>query len=162
MRRWPTWLVVGALVALGAFALADGLRRNAANPTIPTRVAGTLARPLGASGGGVAGVLYYTDEHCVLKGIRLWGLIESRAPSWRGCRFSMSPDGATLADRRAVWQRQGGLYAIERGAGIELSSPASAESLPVVGDAPAFKPDGSFTYVEDGSVVEWTQRCPPG
>jgi hypothetical protein len=45
---------------------------------------------------------------------------------------------------------------------IEFGSPFSHQTLRFPGRAPAFKPDGTFTYVRDNEVVEWTTRCPPG
>src|SRR5439155_15820813 len=34
------------------------------------------------------------------------------------------------------------------------------EALRFPGRAPAFKPDGTFTYVRHDQIVEWATRCP--
>ncbi|HEX5468047.1 MAG TPA: hypothetical protein VFW80_03265, partial [Gaiellaceae bacterium] len=62
----------------------------------------------------------------------------------------------------AVWQPQGGLAAIPRGSSFELVSPASSQTIEVSGTAPAFKPDGTLTYVRGRELVEWSGRCRAG
>src|SRR5919197_661433 len=103
MRRWPTWLVVGALVALGAFAAADALRGGETKEVKANRARVPLIPPNEPAGSAMNGVLYYTDEGCVLRAIELPTLSEVKAPRWRRCRFSMSQDGPLLGEPRAVW-----------------------------------------------------------
>jgi hypothetical protein len=71
----------------------------------------------------------------------------------------MAPHDALLGDPRAIWSPEGGIYAVDTGEGIELASPASAETIHVAGHAPAFKPDGTFTHVHGDKVVESSTQC---
>ena len=162
MRRWPTWLVVGALVALGAFAAADALREGGTKRIQEKSTRGALIPPNEPAGSAMNGVLYYTDEGCVLRALELPNLHAVQAPRWRHCHFSMAPHEALLGDPRAIWSPEGGIYAVETRTGIKLASPASAETIAVHGHAPAFMPDGTFTYARHGSIVAWTTTCPPG
>jgi hypothetical protein len=164
MRRWPTWLLVGALVALGAVAAADALRGgDSVRRVEPTRAPGPLIPPNEPAGSAMSGFLYYTDERCVMHGLELPTLREARAPRWRRCDFSMSPTEPLPADREAAWQPQGGLFALDTPEGIELASAGSTVAgIRIRGRSPAFKPDGTFTYVLDDRIVEWTTDCPRG
>jgi hypothetical protein len=165
MRRWPTWLVVGALVALVAVAVADALRgsgekRQAHRPSISV----PLIPGNEPASSAMGGVLYYSNakRDCRLDGLILPDLLAARRPKLRSCRFSSSPDGAFALPGAAEWSPHGGLYAREVDDVIEVGSPFGREPLRFPGRAPAFKPDGTFTYVRGSEVVEWTTRCPPG
>jgi hypothetical protein len=167
MRRWPTWLVVGALVALGAVAAADTLRGGGEEATtVPRRTtaASPLIPPNEPADSAMGGVLYYSNARagCRLAGVILPDLQRARTPQLRSCRFSSSPDGQDALSGAAAWQPHGGLYARELNGMIEFGSPFSHETLHFPGRAPAFKPDGTFTYVRGNEVVEWTIHCPPG
>jgi hypothetical protein len=163
MRRWPTWLLVGALVALGSVAVADALRGGgtAAGPR-PRAATVPLAPRNEPAASAMSGVLYYSDaaDECRLAGQSLPELRVAPPPKLRSCHFSLSPDGANALAGDAVWQPQGGLHARELEDGIEIGSPFSAQTLHVVGASPAFKPDGTFTYVRDDKIVQWTTDCP--
>ena len=165
MRRWPTWLLVGALVALGSVAVADALRGSGemTRPRPPRATASPLPRSEPASS-ALGGVLYYSDadDGCRLRAVILPDVEQMRPSSLRSCRFSLAPNGANALPGEVVWQPQGALYARESERGIEIGSPFSKEKLQVVGASPAFKPDGTFTYVRDGQIVEWTTDCPRG
>jgi hypothetical protein len=167
MRRWPTWLVVGALVALGAVAVADALRGGGEEATTvrrTTTVASPLIPPNEPAGSAMSGVLYYSNAKagCRLAGVILPDLEKARTPQLRSCRFSSSPSGQDVLPGTAAWQPHGGLYARETKGMIELGSPFSHQTLRFPGRAPAFKPDNTFTYVRGSEVVEWTTHCPPG
>lgn len=165
MRRWPTWLLVGALVALGSLAVADALRGHGEKTSVESTTPSVTAPVrLERSSLAMSGVLYYSDSagECRIHGLSLPDLGTAPAPKLSSCDFSLSPDGHTALRGDAAWQPQGGLYASATGDEIDLESPVSAQALHLAGRAPAFKPSGTFTYVRGGSVVEWTIRCPPG
>jgi hypothetical protein len=169
MRRWPTWLLVGALAALGATAVADALRGHESKTeakTTPTaiRPAGPLIPPNEPSGSAMSGVLYYSDpaDGCRIHGIILPTLEAARVPKLRSCRFSLAASGQNGVPGEAAWSPHGGLYAREIDGMVELASPFSHEALRFPGRAPAFKPDGTFTFVRQDVLVEWTTDCPPG
>jgi hypothetical protein len=169
MRRWPTWLLVGALVALGSVAVADALRGGgerevvSSNPT-PTPPPAVTTVPLEPASPTMSGVLYYSNaEHrCRLEGVIMPGLDAARSPRLGSCRFSISGSGQAAFPGQAAWSPHGGLYAREIDGMIEFGSPFSHQTLRFPGRAPAFKPDETFTYVRDNEVVEWTTQCPPG
>ena len=169
MRRWPTWLLVGALVALGSVAVADALRGGgerdvvSSNPT-PRPPPAVTTVPLEPASPTMSGVLYYSNaEHrCRLEGVIMPGLGAARSPRLGSCRFSISGSGQVAFPGKAAWSPHGGLYAREIDGMIEFGSPFSHQTLRFPGRAPAFKPNETFTYVRDNEVVEWTTQCPPG
>jgi len=158
-----TWLVLGAVAALGIAAVVDALPGRggseppAATVTSPPRVsAPSVSGRLDA-----AGTLYYTDDLCRLRSLRLPGLDPVEAPEWDECAFSLSPDGQSVLGAGVLWEPQGS----KRVAGISglvyvVSDPAGWEYR-FAGDAPAYKPDGTLTFVRDGEVVELTGYCRP-
>jgi len=166
MRRWPTWLLVGALVALGSVAVADALRGDGTKvvprPRTPATVALITRNEPAAS--GLSGVLYYSnaEDDCRLDGLSLPDLGNAPPPKLRSCRFSLSRDGQAAFPDDAEWSPQGGMYAREDNGSIELGSSASHQALHFPGRTPAFKPDGTFTYVRENELVEWTTSCPRG
>jgi hypothetical protein len=169
MRRWPTWLLVGALAALGSVAVADALRghesrtETKASPTA-IRPPGPLIPPNEPAGSAMGGVLYFSDAErgCALRGLIMPDRVGARTPRLRSCRFSLAPTGRDALAGDAAWSPHGGLYAREVGGMVELGSPFSDEMLRFPGSAPAFQPDNTFTYVRKDELVEWTTDCPPG
>lgn len=161
-----TWLVLAAVLAVVIAATTDALRGRLthASPR-PTATAKAPARivPPGVDG-GFMGALYYSDpgDGCRLRAVDFPGFARVSPPSFSGCTFSLSPDGRNAAQGDAVWQPQGGLVALPAAGGFVLASPVSEQTQLVSGTAPAFKPDGTLTYIRDGAVVEWTNRCEPG
>lgn len=165
MRRWTTWLLVGALAALGSVAVADALRGTpkAKETGAPPTISVPLIPRNEPAASAMGGVLYYTDRvDCRLRGLRLPDLVETTAPEVGSCSFSLSPDGQTAVPGGVDWSPLGGLYARQENDAIELASPISKQALQFPGSAPAFKPDGTFTYVRSDEVVEWTTSCPRG
>jgi hypothetical protein len=163
MRRWATWLLVGGLAVLGSVALADALRgdprtRQAAAPTISVAL---IPRNEPAAS-AMSGVLYYSAENdkCRLDGIRMPGLENAPPPKLRSCRFSISPTGENALPDDAAWSSDGGFFAREIGEVVELTSLATERSVRLRGHAPAFKPDGTFTYVRGNDVVECPREEP--
>jgi hypothetical protein len=164
MRRWTTWLLIGALAALASVAVADAVRGGAETRKVsaPTVTVPLIPRAEPAAS-AMAGVLYYSDRvDCRLRGLRLPDLEEAKAPGLGSCSFSISPDGRDALAGAAAWSPAGGLYARIRGGLVELGSSGSDWVLRFRGHAPAFKPDGTFTYVRGHDVVEWSTACPPG
>jgi Flp pilus assembly protein TadG len=113
MRRLGTWLVVGALIALGAIAAADALRRQervtAAGPGVPEQPAATIAE---LAEPAMSGALYYSDanEDCRLRGVTVPDLRNPAfdpstgpPPKLRSCRFSMSADGQAALPGEVAW-----------------------------------------------------------
>ena len=165
MRRWATWLLVGGLAALAAVAIADAVRgKPHARDSRPTTISVALIPRNEPAASAMSGVLYYTDpaDGCRLHGLSLPDLGDSAAPELRACLFSISADGRNAVSGEAEWSPDGGLYARERGRLIELGSPETGEQLRFPGRAPAFKRDGTLTYIRGDAVVEWTTSCPRG
>jgi hypothetical protein len=163
MRRWPTWLTVGALCALGAFAAADALRGGDSQPeTEPSARPAAQARPLELTPGEPQGILYYSDpdDDCRLHGVTLPRLEDAPPPDFASCEFSLSPDSTALLPGAASWSPRGGVYARESEGMVELGSQGSQPSLTFPGRSPAFMPDGTLTYAHGKQVVAWTTDCP--
>jgi hypothetical protein len=165
MRRWPTWLVAGALVALGVVALADALRGGAAEVRAQPSTTGVRGTTMAVGLREPRGILYYSDaeDDCRLHGVSLPRLTNAPPPEFRSCRFSLSPDSTSALSGEAVWSPRGVLYAREADGRIELGSASSDAALAFAGRAPAFLPDGTLTYVRgDAEIVKWATDCPPG
>ncbi|HXV57065.1 MAG TPA: hypothetical protein VD704_04285, partial [Gaiellaceae bacterium] len=105
-----------------------------------------------------AGVLYYTDESCVLRAVALPDLAEVPAPSWDGCRFRLSPDETRAAGPETGWDRHsdpriGRVFQVRDGV-VSVATDLGPEGE-VEGSAAAWKPDGTLTYFGDGALREW-------
>jgi hypothetical protein len=161
MRRWTTWLVVGALAALASVAVADALRGppEKLDTSAPTFSVALIPRNEPAAS-VISGVIYYSEDirSCPLRGVRLPDLKVAPSPKLRACRFSISPNGRLASPGDVRWSSLGDVYARNEGRLIELGSTRSQRVVHFAGDAPAFKPDGSFTYVSGAKVVQ----CPAG
>ena len=165
MRRWPTWLTVGALCALGAFAAADALRGG--ETEVETREVFRPAAQTPAPEAGPReprGILYYSDpdDGCRIHGVALPRLDDAPPADFASCEFSLSPDTTAVRPGAVSWSPRGGLYARESNGMVELGSQGSQPSLRFPGRAPAFLPDGTFTYARGRKVVAWTTECPSG
>jgi hypothetical protein len=170
MRRWPTWLIVGALVALGAAAVADALRGEAERTLQPKPRGETAPPPSEPAALTVGGALYFSnsEDQCRLSGVRLPGLgnpafdpATGPPPKLRSCRFSLSPDGDSALPGEAEWAPFGTRYARQVGDRIEVGEALSGRRVRFPGSAPAFKPDGTLTYAQGKRVVAWTKGCRP-
>jgi len=159
-----TWLVLAAVLAVGAAAVADalhgGLATNEARPATETAVRRVV--PPGVPEGFMGSVVYSDpQDQCRLHSLRLAGFEEAAPPAYRGCRFSLSPDGKEAAPDGSAWSPLGGVVAVQRTRGFVLQFD-SGQTMRVRGSSPAFKPDGTLTYLRDGTLVEWTSHCSPG
>ena len=111
MRRTATWLLVGAVAALGLAAAVDAFREEpervdrARTPATdsPMLAGGTEAAARGLREAGVSGVLTYSDEDCRLRALSLPGLEPVRAPSFAMCRPATPTRGLTAIDGKVVW-----------------------------------------------------------
>jgi hypothetical protein len=161
-----TWLVLAAVTAVVVAATTDTLRGRLTHASGRPAATGTAAARIVPPGvdGGFMGALYYSDpnDDCRLHAVDLPGFARVSPPSFRGCTFALSPDGRSAAQGDAVWQPQAGLVALPEAGAFVLASPVSEQTQTVQGTAPAFKPDGTLTYIRNGAVVEWTNRCGPG
>jgi hypothetical protein len=111
VRRTATWLLIGAVAALGLAAAVDAFREEpervsrARTPATdsPSLSGGTepLARRLREE--GVSGVLTYSDEDCRLRALSLPELERIRAPSFVICRPATPTRGLTAFDGEVVW-----------------------------------------------------------
>jgi hypothetical protein len=162
-----TWLVLAVVLAVGAAAVADTLRGSVGGEarsatSSPTETAVRRIVPPGVPNGFMGSVVYSDPaDECRLHALRLAGFRDVASPDYRGCRFSLSPDGTAAAPRGSAWSPLGGVVAVPGRQGFVLRS-ASGQEVDVRGESPAFKPDGTLTYVHDGRLVEWTIDCARG
>ena len=164
MPRRGTWLVVGALAAIALAAAFDTLRGEdeepASAPGTTTEPATTTdVVPAEAEPEAFGGVLYYTDESCELRAVRLPTLQAAEAPNWDDCRFVLSPDGTRASGAGSGWDphsdpRIGRLFEVTQGR-IQVSSNLGPEGDPIRGTAPAWRPTGTLTYVAGGELRAW-------
>jgi hypothetical protein len=162
MRPLVTWLLVAALAALALFAARDALRnesRAASPPATTARRARPPLPPPSIRGRaelvsrlrriGATGALYVTDATCRRYVIALPGL------HWT------APEGVPGTDC-GFWAHpleDSGIAARQLNANtIEVTS--GGWSYGFEGTNPAFKPDGTLTFVRDGGLYEWSARCP--
>ena len=113
MRRIATWLLVGAVAALGVAACGGcparrrrggsrSLRPQAsADPGLTGRPARQTVSQLREA--GVSGVLTYSDDDCRLHAVSLPALEPARAPSFEMCRPRRRPGGLGAVDGDVVW-----------------------------------------------------------
>ena len=113
MRRIATWLLVGAVVALGVLAAVDALRgeeivaRQPPPPPTTTAIEGLTGQAGPAAArlreARVVGVLTYADDECRLSAVSLPDLEPVRAPSFEMCRPLTDSSGLGTVDGDVVW-----------------------------------------------------------
>jgi hypothetical protein len=167
MRPLVTWLLVGALLVIGLFAVRDALQSegtaaepSAAADTAASDAVQSPAGPLAIPGRGelvteleklgARGALYVTDASCRRFILSLPTL------TWTTSRELPGSDCG-------LWVRQpsdadSGIAARQVNADtVEVTS--GGWSYGFEGISPAFKPDGILTFVRDGRLREWTAPC---
>jgi hypothetical protein len=165
MARRGTWIVIGALAAIALAAAFDSLRGGDEEPasapgtTTEPEPGTTEAAPAQVEPEAFGGVLYYTDESCELRAVRLPTLEPAEAPSWDECSFVLSPDGTRVSGRGSGWDphadpRRGRLFQTEQGM-IQVATNGGPEGEAFRGAAPAWRPSGVLTYFGRGAVREW-------
>jgi hypothetical protein len=159
MRRWPTWLLVGALAALGCVALLDtALKQAEDSAAAPTEGPRQTVKELRAA--GVRGTLFYTDRACRLHALFLPTLRPARTPRRTSCAFALSPNARVILPAKTAWHPASRMYARESRGTIEVASISPPWTFRFVGTSPAFKPDGTLTFARHGAVFQWA-RCSP-
>lgn len=150
--RARTWLLVGAVALVGLVAVADSVRdrlQSEADAETTTADEDRAAAP------GTTGVLYYSDEFCQLRAVRLPEGDQASAPAWTGCGIVLAPDGLSVDSEGTRWGPRGRLRVASSSELLQVFSRSRPVSPPLVASAPAFKPDGTLTFFRDGRVVEW-------
>jgi hypothetical protein len=101
-----------------------------------------------------SGVLYFVDSTCRLHALRLPSLATTPAPRGGGCRALVSP--ASAPPGWSLWPRNTPLAARCDEHRRVIVSGTSGPSLPMIGGcAPAWRPDGSMTYIRRGAIVQF-------
>ena len=134
MRRRITWVVLAAVAVIGAAAAFDAVR--AAEEDRPAAPAESTAESVPLD---LVGVLYYTDENCEPRALRFPSLELADAPDAVDCGFG-----------DAVWDSQRANAASETQGAITVS--VDGPSVSFLGSAPAFRRDGTLTFVRDGAL----------
>ena len=149
MRRFRSALVVGAVALVAVAAAVDGIRGGERKPD-PRN---TRADPVdvASTAESVSGTLVYLDRHCRLHRIALPSGAESNAPRRVACGLSLDP-AARLERDGETWQPGGALSARCADGYVSIRASGGEPILRRRGCAPAWKPDGSLTYLVDGSL----------
>jgi hypothetical protein len=144
-RRLGGVLLAAATAAVVTAAVVDAIRKDTRQP----KRAGVTSAPAR----GRLGTLYYVDRHCKLHAVTVPALRPAAAPRDSGCSALVSP--STPAPGWSVWPSTAHLAAWCDGNRV-LVAAASGLRLPLIGGcAPAWRPDGSLTYIRRGTIVEF-------
>jgi hypothetical protein len=154
-----TWLVVGAVAVLGIAAVVDALPTERSSNVAPPAATTLEKRPRPAEKFDAMGVLYYTDDLCRLRAVGLPSFTPVSALEWDECGFSLSPAGGAVMGSGVVWQRQGDLRAAGIGGLVYVVLEPSGAEYRFTGTAPAFRPDGTLTFIRDGAIVKGIPGC---
>lgn len=169
MGRRVTWVVVTGVAAVAVAAAVETLRggpeASLAPTTTPERPQPAIVGPAVAISGqegvrdlleatGASGVLYFGDRTCRLRTLLLpearWRPEPNRSVP---CRFTVDAGGAVHPDEVRV-EPESGLRAVCHEGGIDVLHREGAGLASFPGAcAPAWRPDGSLSFVRDGELV---------
>lgn len=152
MRGLGSVLLAGAVGVLALVAAVDALRGGDTSSTARSKTPTTAlvpgpSPPLGSFGG----TLLYVDRRCRLHMLELPSLAPVEPARAVGCDSRLDTTGRLAAPNEA-WQPGGDLLAGCIGNQLTVTSGDRTPILRRRGCAPAWKPDGSLTYVVDGSL----------
>jgi hypothetical protein len=165
-RRLVTWAVVGALGTLGVAAAVDAVVGTgrpqtearpeqtpapAPPPAPETDLRSDLEQELFVA--GIRGTLWWTDPTCHSFRAELPELEAVEGPE-AACPLTVSP-GLELGFDGAVWQAGQELVARCYIARIGVAGGSGDVVAQLPGCSPAWRPDGTLTYVSLGEVMEW-------
>jgi hypothetical protein len=167
VRPNGTWLLVGAVLAIGVVAGADALRGGGEAAPAPAAPAADeaeaapeeprespeekAARELRDA--GIAGVLTYADADCRVRSLSLPDLEPLAARPERSCRFTVGRDGAVSFGPLVVDAGLSRTAACRRGL-VEARTSDGNLLARHVGCFPAWGPGGRLALVRDGNIVE--------
>ena len=149
MRRLRSALVIGAVALVAVAAAVDGIRGGEREPE--PRSPGADAVDVASTAESVSGTLVYLDRHCRLHRIALPSGADANAPRQVSCGLTLDPTGR-LAQDDETWQPGGALSARCIDGHVLVRASGGEPILRRRGCSPAWKPDGSLTYVVDGSL----------
>jgi hypothetical protein len=159
MRARATWFVVGAVMALGVVAVLDALPWPGGEVTRARQAELQAPGKPPSNRLDAEGVLFYTDNFCRLRGLELPSLEAVEAPEWEDCGFSLSPDSGAVLPQGVTWEPQGDTRVAGFDGFVHVVSDAGGWEYRLRGQTPAFKPNGSLTFVRDRAVLELTGAC---
>lgn len=139
MRRLPSWLVVGAVGLLLALAAADAIR--------PHREAASTEAKRGPA--DLQGVLVLAGPDCSLAALRLPALGEVNPPQRLDCGGVVWSDDGSLAAQCTETN------------GTEVRTDNLEFTARVRGCAPAWRPDGALSVIDDGDLLLWRRHGRP-
>ena len=108
-----------------------------------------------------AGVLYYTDNFCRLRGLTLPSLEAVEAPEWEDCGFSLAPGADGVLPQGITWEPGETKRVVGLDGYVHVVLEATGWEYRFPGESPAFRPHGPLTFVRDGQVLEVTGYCRP-
>ena len=149
MRRLRSALVIGAVALVAVAAAVDGIRGGEREPE--PRSPGADAVDVASTPESVSGTLVYLDRHCRLHRIAFPSGADADAPRQVSCGLTLDPTGR-LAQDDETWQPGGALSARCIDGHVLVRASGGEPILRRRGCSPAWKPDGSLTYVVDGSL----------